>query len=148
MADERGRQGGGQQQDDPGGAGRTEAGPPFWEWAMAGVGMVLLLASLGYFSYLAVVREADIPAPAIEVTSVEEQGGRFLVRLRVSNRGRSTAAEVKVTGSLTRDGQVVEESETQFQYLPGESSRDGGLFFSRNPREFQLELLPRSYQKP
>ena len=137
-----------EQQDKPALADLANGAPPFWEWVVAGVGLVLLLASLGYFSYAAVGRRGDQPAPVVAVLGVQQQGGRFVVLVRVSNRGRTTAAEVKVSGFLKRGSEVVEESETQFQYLPGESSREGGLFFSRNPRDFELELVPRSYQKP
>lgn len=122
--------------------------PPLWEWVMAGVGLLLLLASLGYLGWQAVAKPHTPPDPVIELLAVEPQSGRFVVRFRVHNRGTLTAEQLKVTGELKEGGKVVEESDTGFDFLPGESSREGGLFFARDPRTLQLELRPRSYQTP
>ena len=70
------------------------------------------------------------------------------MRLEVTNETRATAADVRVEGELRRGAEVVERSETEFAYLPGESVREGGLFFRQDPRTLQLVVSPRSYQKP
>ena len=127
---------------------QREGGPPFWEWAIAGVGLVLLLASVAYFAWFAGSGPVATPAPRIEVTGIEQQGARYVVLVRVRNPSRSPVAELKVTGTLKRQGNAVEETETQFAFIPGASLREGALFFTRNPREFELELAPKSFQKP
>jgi uncharacterized protein (TIGR02588 family) len=132
--------------------GRHEAAvdepPPFWEWVMATVGLLLLLASLGYLTYEALVREPTAPAPFVQALGAERQGDRWLVRFRVQNRGTLTAEHLKVTGTLRHAGTPAEETEIEFDFLPGESSREGGLFFSRDPAGGQLELAARGYRKP
>ena len=135
-------------QDEPQREPQAEEAPPFWEWVMAGIGLLLLIASLTYFGYHALVEETQTPEPLVEVWGVEKQGDRFVVLLRATNRSRSAAADVKVEASLERDGQVVEQGETEFQYLPGESSREGGLFFSRNPAEFEVKVKAKSFRQP
>jgi uncharacterized protein (TIGR02588 family) len=125
-----------------------EEAPPFWEWVVAGVGLVLLLASLGYLGWHAVVTPHTPPSPEIELVGVEQQGSRFLAQVRVRNRGTLTAEKLVVSGRLKRGDETVEESEAEFDHLPGESTREGGLFFSRDPRSLQLELRARSYLKP
>jgi uncharacterized protein (TIGR02588 family) len=125
-----------------------EEPPPFWEWVVAGVGLVLLLASIGYLAYHAIARPHIAPVPVIELAGVQEQRGRFVALVRVSNRGTLAAEKLVVSGRLKRGGETVEEAETEFEHLPGESSREAGLFFSRDPRAFQLELAARSYLKP
>lgn len=126
----------------------AEGPPPFWEWVVAALGLVLLLASVGYLAWHARFEPATPPDPVVEVTSVGAQGDRHLVLFRVHNRGTATAAALRITGELRREGQVVEQAETEFQHLPGRSSREAGLFFRNPPAQFELVLAPRSFQRP
>jgi uncharacterized protein (TIGR02588 family) len=80
--------------------------------------------------------------------SIEPQQGRFLVRVQAVNESRATAAALRVEGTLRRGSDLVERSELEFDYLPGRSSREGGLFFTADPRGLQLELAARSYRAP
>lgn len=127
---------------------RQEAPPSPWEWLVAAIGLVLLVASLGYLVHDALGGDGAPPSPAVRVAGVEEQGGRFLVRVQVANESRATAADLRVEGELRRGADVVERSETQFPFLPGQSVREGGLFFRQDPRTLELVLTARSYQKP
>jgi uncharacterized protein (TIGR02588 family) len=127
----------------------TASGPPFWEWVVAAVGLALMLASLGYLVVHAVMDQAGSPVPMVTVTGIERQeGGAYLVSIRVQNQGRATAAGLKISGSLKRGAEVVEESETEVQYLAGGSSRAGGLFFTHDPRQFRLEVAAKGYELP
>lgn len=142
MADER---------RDPSHDRRRDAGEPppsFWEWVAAGIGLVLLLASLGFLLHDAWTGNGQPPAPVVSVVGIEPQEGRFLVRLRVSNRSHETAAALRVEGELRRGGEVVERSDLELEHLPGQSSREGGLFFREDPRALQLVLSARSYRHP
>jgi uncharacterized protein (TIGR02588 family) len=126
-----------------------EEAPPFWEWVVAGVGLLLLLASLAYLGWHALQGPQSPPAPRIELLGVDAQPqGGFLVRLRVRNAGGQTAAGLAVSGELKQGEQTLEQSETELDYLPGGSSREAGLFFTRDPRGGQLELSAKGYQKP
>jgi uncharacterized protein (TIGR02588 family) len=127
---------------------RKEEPPPFWEWVVAAIGGVLLLATLAYLFQQGATGETGPPVPAVQVIAVERQAPNYLVRLRVRNGGPATAASLRVVGVLTQDGREVERSETEFQYLPGHSSREAGLFFTRDPGAFRLEVRPESYQQP
>ena len=42
----------------------------------------------------------------------------------------------------------VEISETTIDYVPAGSQREAGLFFIRNPQEFDLQLRAKSYVEP
>lgn len=107
-----------------------------------------MLASMAYLTVQAFSAQPEAPDPVIQVLAVEERSGGFLVRVRAYNRAGSTAAGLKITGILTRDGQVVERSDMRFDYLPGKSSREGGLFFTRNPGNYRLDLSPTGFEKP
>ncbi|MDB5751488.1 MAG: hypothetical protein JWP65_1909 [Ramlibacter sp.] len=135
--------------DDAAAPGPGQQGPPpFWEWMVAGLGLLLVLACLGYLVVQALAGPPTPPDPKIDVVAVHAQGGRFLVELRVTNSGRATAEALKIGGDLKQGDTVLEHSETEFQFLPGESSRQAGLFFVRDPRRFTLELQAVSYQAP
>lgn len=125
-----------------------EGPPPFWEWCVAAIGLGLVVACLAYLTVHALRGPPAPPDPVLEVVAVHEQGRRFLLVLRVVNRGAATAQDLKIAGELKQAGTVLERSETEFQFLPGQSWREGGLFFANDPRKFQLELVPVSYQKP
>ena len=127
---------------------RQEAPPPFWEWVVAAIGLLLVLGSLGYLLLQAARGEGGAPQPVVEVLAIEPQGGRFLVRLRVRNAGGNPAAALRIRGTLQREGQAVESSEVELDYLPGDSTREAGLFFDRDPRSHRLELSPRSWRTP
>jgi uncharacterized protein (TIGR02588 family) len=122
--------------------------PPLSEWIAAAIGLVLLLASVGYLLYDAFNGEERPPAPLVRMVAVEPHAGRYLVRLRVFNESKAAASALRVEGELKRGDEVVERSEMEFQHVPGRSSREGGLFFTQDPRTLQLVLSARSYQVP
>jgi uncharacterized protein (TIGR02588 family) len=119
-----------------------------WEWIAAAIGLVLLLAGMGYLLADHWQGDSAPPAPTVQVSGIEQQAGRWLVRVRVTNASRGTAAALRVEGELKRGQEVVERSEVEFEFVPGRSSREGGLFFTRDPRALQLQLEPKSYQQP
>jgi uncharacterized protein (TIGR02588 family) len=127
---------------------QSESPPPLSEWVAAAVGLVLLVASVGYLLHDGLTAPEQAPSPVIQVLALEPDGDRFLVRLRVRNQSGSTAAGLRVEGELKQGGQVVERSETEFEHVPGHSEREGGMFFSRDPRRLELVLTARSYRKP
>lgn len=129
-------------------AGSPEAAPPFWEWVAAGVGLLLVLASIGVLAYYAWTGQSDLPQPQVQVVAIEQQPAGWLVAVRVHNRAQATASALRLTGRLRQGPEVLEERELELQYLPGGSSREGGLFFSRDPRLHRLEWAFESYERP
>ena len=115
---------------------------------MAAIGLLLVAATLLFLVYDALNEKPETPSPAIQVLGIEKQDSRYVVRIRVHNRGKSTAAAMRISGTLKQDGTPVEQSEIEFQYLPGGSSRQGGMFFSHDPRALTLELSPEGYEEP
>ena len=56
-------------------------------------------------------------------------------------------AQVKIEGILSGGG-ADEISRVVFDYVPGHSVRQGGLFFTRDPRTGHLSLRARGYPAP
>lgn len=135
-------------QQQPPQAGSRDTAPPFWEWVAAAAGLLLVLASVGVLAYYAWTGEADHPQPSVQVLSIEQQPAGWLVAIRVHNGAQATAATLRLTGQLRQGPDVVEEHELELQYLPGGSTREGGVFFSRDPRRHRLEWAFESYEQP
>lgn len=127
----------------------ARAHTPLLEKFIAALGALALVLTLGYLVWSAASGHAQSPDPVVEVEGVEQQGERFLVRVRVHNRGAGTAEDLRLVGRvLGPAGIVLEESRTEFQYLPGESSREAGLYFRHDPRGGRLAWRAESYQQP
>jgi uncharacterized protein (TIGR02588 family) len=122
---------------------------PALEWIAGGVGAVLTLAMIGFLGWEAYQSPADAP-PAVEVSlrDIVPAGEGFVAEIAAVNHSPETAAAVDVEGVLRRDGREVERSQVTLDYVPGDSERRGGLFFSQDPRDYDLELRALGYAEP
>jgi uncharacterized protein (TIGR02588 family) len=118
------------------------------EWAIAGLSGLLLAATLAYMVIFAVRAPETPPAVTLSVTSVTTTPGGYLVVFQADNAGGAAAAGLQVSGEL-RDGEtVVETSQMTIDYLPQQSERSGGLFFTRDPEDLTLSLRAEGYSEP
>jgi uncharacterized protein (TIGR02588 family) len=129
-------------------AERAQRHIPLLEWVVAGLGALLVAGTIGYLVLQALGR--DQSPPDIEVTTLREVALEHghLVEFRAVNRGGETAAQLMVQGELAGAHGPVETAEATLDYLPPGSQREGGLLFSRDPREFKLRLRATSYVRP
>ena len=119
---------------------------PRLEWLTAALGLVL--ACVTFLLYQAFSGEAGSPDVVSKVKEVTQTRGGFVAELRVLNEGATTAAGLRVEGSLKEDNKIVETSETTLDYLPPHSEREAGLFFARDPSGLELVLRAKGYQTP
>lgn len=123
-------------------------GPPFWERIVAFLGLILVLGSLGFLLYEGVWGDNSPPDVVVELVRIRDSGDDYLVEFKASNEGGKTAADVRITATLTRDGREVEEAEASLDYVPAGSEQRGGLFFRNDPNAGELELRASGYQVP
>lgn len=121
---------------------------PLLEWIMALVGAVLIGATSGFLLYEALAQGDEPPSVAIEVRDVQAQEGRFLVAFDANNTGDETGAGVIVEGQLVQGGETVETSSVTIPYVPGHSTRKGGLFFTQDPAQYELRIRALGYERP
>ena len=121
---------------------------PAWMWAIAALGFALVAGSIGFMLYEAAAGDSPPPQVTLRVESILPRGSGYLVEFRAVNEGGSTAEGVTVEGSLRRDGTVLETSDTVIEFVPAHSEREGGLFFTSDPRASELELRAKGYEKP
>jgi uncharacterized protein (TIGR02588 family) len=124
---------------------------PLAEWLVGLVGLLLVLGVVGFLIVQA-QQPATPPTLVVVAEPVIAQAGGYLVPIRVTNEGGRTASTVLIEGSLlTSDDPAVppvETSETTFDFVPPQSSRDGGLFFAEDPAQYQLELQVKGFIEP
>ncbi|MBC5784964.1 TIGR02588 family protein [Ramlibacter sp. USB13] len=134
--------------DDRDAKQQGEAPPTVWEWIVAAIGAVLVAGTLVFLVADALRGGEGPPDPVAEVVAVTAQEHRFHVRVRVRNRGPAAAENLRLAGTLSEGGRVVERADTEFAYVPPGSSREAGLFFTHDPAHARLELSLHSYQAP
>lgn len=130
---------------------REEArqGTPALEWIASGIGLVLTLGILGSIGWEAVQGGGnEPPAMDVAVERIVPTGTGYVVEVRARNRSSATAAAVEVEGALSQGGREVATSRAIIDYVPGESDRRAGLFFTEDPRTHQIEVRALGYSEP
>ena len=121
---------------------------PIWEWIVAGVGLVLVAGVVGFLIYEAFTGKRLPPDVKLSVDSVVEIRNGFLVRITAVNEGGMTAEGVIVEAELRSGTEPVERSRTTIDYLPPRSEKRAGLFFTRDPRQLDLQVRSLGYEEP
>lgn len=121
---------------------------PIWEWIVAGVGLVLVAGVIGFLVYEAFTGKRLPPDVKLSVDSVVEIRNGFLVRITAVNEGGMTAEGVIVEAELRSGTEPVERSRTTIDYLPPRSEKKAGLFFTRDPRQLDLQVRSLGYEEP
>jgi uncharacterized protein (TIGR02588 family) len=120
-----------------------------WEWAIASVGAVAILSLIAFFIFQGMAGEKAPADVVIQQQPVVQVQGGYLVPIQMRNLGGNTAEGLEVEGTLKgRAGTTIETSETTIEYLPPYSKEEGGLFFTKDPRQYNLELRPKGYEVP
>ena len=122
---------------------------PLLEWVAGAVGATLTLTLIGFLGWEAWTSPGDVPPDVtVRLEAVLPAGEGFVARIVAANGSPETAAAVEVEGVLSRDGDEVETAGATLDYVPGNSEKRGGLFFSEDPREGDLRLRALGYQEP
>lgn len=121
---------------------------PVAEWIAAAIGLALVLGALWVLlshGFSGVQKPPDV---SLRVVEVQRTTGGWLVQFEARNGGDRTASELGVRGELVAADSVTETAETTLDFLPGGSTRNGGLFFTRDPASAQLRLTAMGYRDP
>jgi uncharacterized protein (TIGR02588 family) len=121
---------------------------PLWMWGIAFLGLALVLGSIAFLLYEAATGDSSPPDVTVRVDSILLTWNGFLVKFRAINEGGSTAEGLTVEGELRNGTESVEVSNTTIEYVPSHSEREGGLFFTVDPRRYELQLRAKGYEKP
>lgn len=121
---------------------------PVWEWIIAVVGLILVVGAIGSAFYSAVFSKSTPPILSVTSEPPQPSGDGFIVPFHVKNTGNRTAAAVTIEGELKSGDEVAETSTATLTYSPAHSERGGGLYFTKNPQQFNLQIRATGYQEP
>jgi uncharacterized protein (TIGR02588 family) len=121
---------------------------PLWMWGIAFLGLALVLGSIVFMLYEAAAGDSSPPDVTVRVDAILSTRNGFLVKFQAVNEGGSTAEGLTVEGELRKGTESVETSNTTLEYVPSHSEREGGLFFTVDPRRYELQLRAKGYEKP
>ncbi len=121
---------------------------PVWEWIIAAAGLILVVGSIGLTLYRAITEETTPPILEFSIDSIEPTANGYLVKFQVKNTGNQTAAALTVEGELKNGADSAETSSATLAYAPANSVRRGGLFFTKNPQQFDLQIRATGYEEP
>lgn len=121
---------------------------PLAEWTVGALGLLLIAAVIAVLLHEALSGRGAPPTVSVSVLGTSPQQNGWLVEIGVRNEGATTAGGLTIEGSLRSGDRVIEASEASIDYLPPRSQREAGLFFTRDPRDFELEIRPMGYQEP
>lgn len=121
---------------------------PLVEWASAALGLIFIAIMVGLLAVEAIRDRGGVP-PILEVRPaglVAARGG-YVLEIEVSNGAHATAASVGIEGVLKGEADV-ETSNASIAYVPGGSHRRAALVFTRDPRDYRLELRVTGFERP
>ena len=116
-----------------------------FEWIIAAVGMIMVLASIAFIAYQGITTPRSPPDIRVRTIRIARSGDGYLVLFTAENLGGTTVAELSIEGEIERGGGT-EISEATIDYLPPRSQRSGGLFFENHPSG--VELRARGFVEP
>lgn len=147
VSDDERRQDGQQKGTDQGEDEKLKDAPP-WVWGIALLGLAMVVGSIGFMLYEAVAGDMSPPDVAVRIDVVLPTRNGYLVRFRAVNEGGTTAEGVTIEGELRNGTGSVETSNTTIEYVPSHSEREGGLYFTLDPKQYELRLRAKGYEKP
>jgi uncharacterized protein (TIGR02588 family) len=121
---------------------------PVSEWIVGGVGFLLVTGVIVFMLYHAITKIDSPPDIDVSVLSIRQNRSGYLVTVRARNDGGSTAEGLVIEGELKKGSQILERSHTTLDYAPPGSEKQAGLFFTRDPRHFELQLRALGYEDP
>lgn len=121
---------------------------PWLEWLASGIGFVLVLGIFGVIGWQAFDGATAPPAITVEIENVVPVDDGYRVLFRARNSAGEAAAQVEIEGKVAGVGDEAETSRVVLDYVPGHSSRKGGLFFTRDPRSGALAMRATGYVDP
>ena len=118
------------------------------EWTVFAIGLVLVLATLGYLVRESIADEGKPPEVVVRLGAPRPSESGYLVPVEVANDGQTTAEDVLVPIFLEMPDGRREEAELSIAFLPRDSRRNGWVSFRTDPRRGTLGLGAIAFEVP
>ncbi len=117
------------------------------EWTVFGVGLVLVMATVGYLVREVVTTGSKPPELVVSLGPARSVTHGFQVPVTVVNRGDQVAEDVSVLITLATRTER-EEAVLGIAFLPHQSKREGWVTFRADPGTGDLQVGPVVYASP
>jgi uncharacterized protein (TIGR02588 family) len=121
---------------------------PALEWMMGFTGAALLIALVAFLTHDGITGPAGPGEINTQVIEIAAAGDSFIVRFDIHNTGGEALSNLQVSAHVMDGEEEIESVRAAIDYLPAQSSQEGGFFLRNDPRRYSLEIRPEGYQKP
>jgi uncharacterized protein (TIGR02588 family) len=121
---------------------------PRLEWLLGMVGLALLIAAVGYLTYLGITDPSKPGAVVITVLDVHSVDGAHVVKFSVRNDGSENLSHLHLTARLNDGDKEIESAQAFIDYLPAHSEQRGGVYLRHDPHRHTLRIDPAGYMEP
>lgn len=119
------------------------------EWIVFSISFVLVLSTLSYLVYDITTGVNTPPQIQVQLGKPQKQANHYLVPVSATNQGDETAEGVMIAVILQNNGTEQERGEFEIAFLPRQSTRQGWVTFTTDPRSVgSLEARVLGYEKP
>ena len=126
-----------------------KAKTPLLEWIAAGVGLLLTLAMLAVIGREAWMNGSDqAPSISVAVTGITATSTNYVVAFEARNMTGGPAAAVEIEAVIMDRDIIVETSKATLDYVAGYGKAQGGVVFTKDPRQHALIIRARGFQTP
>ncbi|KGE02106.1 MULTISPECIES: TIGR02588 family protein [Rhizobium/Agrobacterium group] len=127
----------------------TETQEPHWiEWATGMISALVVLAMITWVGWEALRKDGLPPEFSIAVTRRTPVEGGYRVEFEITNKATATAAAVVVRGEILDGGDMIEDADVTFDYVPAESNASGAILFSQDPGAREVRVRAIGYTDP
>jgi uncharacterized protein (TIGR02588 family) len=126
----------------------TKPAKNWLEWTVFAVGLVLVLATLGFLIRESLVSGDGPPEILARLGEPRPAQSGHLVPIEVTNVGLATAEDVSVPVFLDLPDGEREEAQLAIAFLPRDSRREGWVHFRSDPRRGEVSLGPIAFEVP
>lgn len=127
----------------------TETEEPHWvEWAAGMISALLVIAMIAWVGWEALTEEDMPPEFSTAITGRSPVEGGYRVEFEIVNKATKTAAAVVVRGEILDDGNVIEDADVTFDYVPAESKSSGAILFPQDPGTREVRIRAVGYTDP
>ncbi|HJR62986.1 MAG TPA: hypothetical protein VJ803_04745 [Gemmatimonadaceae bacterium] len=104
------------------------------EWSVFGIGLLVVIGTLGFLVADSVANEASPPALLVSTGAARPTEAGFLLPVTVRNAGGITAENVLIEVVVRVDGRPAERAELRMGFVPRRAMREGWVVLATDPR--------------
>lgn len=127
--------------------GKKKENKNWLEWLITIISGILVFFTLGFLVYQLIFEEQTPPNIAVVLGEISRKDDAFAIPIQANNNGTETAENV-IIEIIAENGQTEEKAEITFSYLPGKSSANGWITFTKRPDISSLKTHVVGYTTP